>query len=60
VSNEYQIIKPLGKGSYGEVKLAKHIKSQQFVAIKLMTDFDDGEYNCLKTLREIQIMKGLR
>ena len=29
------------------------------VAIKYMQDYDQGEYNCVKTLREIKILKYL-
>lgn len=40
--------------------LAKCIKTQRNVAIKLIPNFNQSEYHCVKIVREIQIMRQLR
>lgn len=34
VGAEYQLLKEIGSGSYGEVVLARHIRTRKLVAIK--------------------------
>jgi mitogen-activated protein kinase 1/3 len=60
IEKKYKIEKTLGKGSYGTVKQAVCIATGQVVAIKHMTGFAEYEYDCVKVLREIQIMRGLK
>jgi carbon catabolite-derepressing protein kinase len=33
---DYEIIKPLGEGSFGKVKLARHKPRNQYVALKII------------------------
>ena len=49
----------LGKGSYGCVFKGKCKKTGQPVALKMMKDSIETEYDFIKTLREIQIMRAL-
>jgi serine/threonine protein kinase len=66
VINDYAFLKPLGKGSYGKVKLAVHNKSQQQYAVKILnksnllrvhTDMNTTAMD--KVHQEIRIMKEL-
>jgi serine/threonine protein kinase len=66
VINDYAFLKPLGKGSYGKVKLAVHNKSQQQYAVKILnkanllrvhTDMNTTAMD--KVHQEIRIMKSL-
>tara|TARA_B110000285_G_C14866387_1_gene487054 strand:+ start:89 stop:535 length:447 start_codon:yes stop_codon:yes gene_type:complete len=56
---KYEIIRILGKGSYGLVVEAKDKQTKQKVAIKYIPNYDECEYSCVKTLREIKILKLL-
>jgi mitogen-activated protein kinase 1/3 len=56
---KYDIIRILGKGSYGLVVEAKDKQTKQKVAIKYIPDYNESEYSCVKTLREIKILKLL-
>ena len=49
----------MGQGTYGKVAKAVHIKSRKRVAIKLMTDLFDDEYNSKRLVSEIQILRKL-
>lgn len=60
IEKKYTIDKAVGKGSYGTVVKAVCKASGQKVAIKHMTGFQQHEYDCVKVIREIQIMKGLK
>tara|TARA_Y100000591_G_C21658928_1_gene606755 strand:- start:14 stop:871 length:858 start_codon:yes stop_codon:yes gene_type:complete len=35
ISNKYEVIKKIGEGSFGKVFLGKHIKSNEYIAIKI-------------------------
>ena len=49
----------IGKGSYGCVSKAKCRITGQFVAIKIMENHTDTEYDTIKILREVLIMKKM-
>ena len=49
----------LGKGSYGLVSKATCKRTGKIVAIKLMDNQTNTEYDSIKLLREIQLMKQL-
>lgn len=49
----------IGKGSYGCVSKAKCRLSGQLVAIKIMENHTDTEYDTIKILREVLIMKRM-
>ena len=49
----------IGKGSYGCVSKAKCRITGQLVAIKIMENHTDTEYDTIKILREVLIMKKM-
>ena len=49
----------IGKGSYGCVSKAKCRITGQFVAVKIMESHTDTEYDTIKILREVLIMKKM-
>lgn len=57
VANDYELLKLVGIGSYGEVVRARHRASGRLVAIKLLTGIYKSFYECKKVLREIQILR---
>ena len=59
IVKKYQIIEVLGKGSYGCVSKAKCLKTGRIVALKIMENQTNTEYDTIKLLREIQLMKKL-
>ena len=50
-------MKKIGQGSYGEVIKAQNKKNGQIVAIKLIKNINNSEYETKKILREIQILR---
>lgn len=55
------MLKDLGEGTFGNVKLGKHIQSGQLVAVKILeknriTDQADVE----RVIREMKILKSIR
>ncbi|UUO17176.1 serine/threonine-protein kinase [Dolichospermum heterosporum] len=57
----YQIIKSIGKGGFGEVYLAQHSQTGKFVALKVMLPAVAGDENHVQMfLREIENMKALK
>ncbi|MBD2568477.1 serine/threonine protein kinase [Anabaena lutea FACHB-196] len=57
----YQIIKSIGKGGFGEVYLAQHSKTGKFVALKVMLpEVAQDENHVQMFLREIENMKALK
>lgn len=57
--NDYEFIKLIGIGSYGEVVHAKHRASGKEVAIKLISDLFKNSYDSKKIVREVQILRQL-
>lgn len=57
VAKDYELMKLVGTGSYGEVVRARHRASGRLVAIKLLSGIYKSFYECKKVLREIQILR---
>ena len=57
VAKDYELLKLVGTGSYGEVVRARHRASGRLVAIKLLSGIYKSFYECKKVLREIQILR---
>jgi len=55
--NRYNYHKVLGEGSYGKVVLASNRWTGNMVAVKFIPGIFDNDYDCVKTTREIQIMR---
>lgn len=63
VGSRYELIRILGRGSYGEVAQARDKASQEgekFVAIKKITAAFEQEVDSLRLFREIHILRKLR
>jgi 5'-AMP-activated protein kinase catalytic alpha subunit len=61
IGDDYVLLKDLGEGTFGNVKLGKHIQSGQLVAVKILeknriTDQADVE----RVIREMKILKSIR
>jgi len=59
ISQKYKIVQVIGKGSYGCVSKAKCLETGVIVALKVMQNKSSTEYEFIKLLREIKIMRGL-
>ena len=59
VMKNYSILEKVGEGSYGQVFKAQCVFTDQIVAIKHVKGFRKHDYDCVKLVREIQIMKRL-
>ena len=59
VLQDYDLIQHLGQGSFGQVVEGQCKISKRTVAIKLISNFSYYEYDCVKVIREIQIMRGI-
>jgi mitogen-activated protein kinase 1/3 len=59
VGPDYQITRQIGSGSYGMVCEAKHLPTNERVAIKQMTGIFDDIVDCKRLLREICILRYL-
>ena len=53
----YEFRELLGRGSYGTVSKGLCKATGQTVALKVMVNQTKTEYDCIKVLREIQLMK---
>lgn len=60
VGERYQLVRMLGRGSYGEVAQAKDLATQQLVAIKRITSAFEQEVDAVRIFREIHILRKLR
>ncbi|NJN61098.1 MAG: protein kinase [Coleofasciculaceae cyanobacterium RL_1_1] len=57
----YDVVRSIGKGGFGEVFLAKHRKTGEFVALKLMLpQVAAGQANVDRFLREVKVNQALR
>jgi serine/threonine protein kinase len=59
INRHYEIIEVLGKGSYGCVSKARCKNTGRIVALKIMENQTDTEYDTIKLVREIQLMRKL-
>ena len=59
IKNNYQLLKFLGKGSYGCVCKARNLKTNQEVAIKKYLNIYRDVIDCKRILREISIFRQL-
>ena len=60
IRKEYIFLSPpLGKGAYGEVRKAKHIKSDIMRAVKILTKKKCDAEEKMKFLSEVKILKSL-
>jgi serine/threonine protein kinase len=59
INHKYKILALIGKGSYGCVSKAKCLETGKTVALKVMQNNNSTEYEFIKLLREIKIMRGL-
>ena len=59
VFNDYTLVEKLGEGTYGTVMKGVCRASNQTVAIKMIEGFAHYDYELIKLLREIQILKAL-
>lgn len=53
ITAEYDIVKVLGQGSFGKVLEAVHIKTRKKVAIKMMKNLFDNDYDSKRLVSEI-------
>ena len=60
VGSEYQLIKEIGHGSYGEVCLAIHSLTGREVAIKKIKDIFTFVHDAKRQLREIVLLRILK
>ena len=57
VTKDYQLLKLIGQGSYGEVVQARHKSTGKIVAIKLLKNLFKDIYEAKKQLRELSILR---
>jgi len=59
IEKRYELIKIIGKGSYGCVTKAKCKETGKLVALKVMKNQTKTEYEIIKLLREIQLLRKM-
>ena len=57
--SQYEIIKVLGRGSFGEVVKARNLATDMIVAIKMVKNAFKDDYSSKKVISEIQILRFL-
>lgn len=57
---EYELVRVLGQGSYGEVAEARQVKTKRRVAIKRIHNVFDVEMDTKRILREVNILRQLK
>lgn len=60
IEKEYELESVIGKGSYGQVVQGRNRHNGQIVAIKLIKDVFSSEYDIMKVIREIQLLRHFR
>ena len=61
VGHDYILIRDLGEGTFGTVKLARHVKTKNLVAIKILEKSRIKESADLERVkREIEILKEIK
>jgi mitogen-activated protein kinase 1/3 len=60
VGEDYELVKLLGSGSYGQVASAVHKPTGRKVAIKKMDGVFDDEIDCKRILREVTLLRRLK
>lgn len=60
VGDDYELVKLLGSGSYGQVASAVHKPTGKKVAIKKMDGVFDDEIDCKRILREVTLLRRLK
>lgn len=59
MQSKYELLKVIGRGSYGCVSKAKCKNTGKFVAIKVFEKHTSSEYDTVKLVREIVLIKKL-
>ena len=59
-SRGYKLLGKIAEGASGQVVRAQCLKTMTDVAIKLITDFSDHNYQIVKVYREMLIIKHLQ
>ena len=60
MEKEYELENVIGNGSYGQVVHGRNRVTGQSVAIKLLKDVFSSEYDVMKVIREIQLLRHFR
>ena len=60
IGDNYEVVKLLGHGSYGQVASAIHKPTGKKVAIKKMDGVFEDEVDCKRILREISLLRRLK
>ena len=60
VGKDFQLIKEVGSGSYGEVCVAYHLKTGREVAIKKISNLFQIAQDAKRQLREVAILRLLK
>ena len=59
IQQYYQVLEPLGSGSYGQVFKGKHLKTGETHAIKYIANVFYNAYEAKKICREIKLLRKL-
>ena len=60
ISKSYCIQERVGKGSYGQVYRGYCLTSGKIVALKILENQCSTEYDTIKVLREVKLLKKLK
>ena len=59
IKKKYELIAVIGKGEYGCVSKAKCLTTGELVALKIVENHDNTEYDIIKVIREISLLRRL-